>query len=299
MKPPVQFSETMTPETFAEAPNRLSRLRKVITSPNQLWRSVLVRLAAFPFRLGIVRPWPGVYLSYIPDRYSVNMDKYRARFSPGFFDASTRKWLAGNRANNGGDLGRFFFLNLVCDQILREGLKGSVAELGVYKGNSAYLLARLAAQIGSTAYLFDTFSGFDKRDLRGVDETVLGHRAKSAARRFADTSVEGVRRIVGSASAQFVQGYFPESTSQLATQDQRYVLAHIDCDLEAPFTAALQYFYPRLVDGGWLVMHDYSSLEWEGVARAVDSFFADKPEKPVPIPDKSGTVAVRKCSYVA
>ncbi len=41
-------------------------------------------------------------------------------------------------------------------------------------------------------------------------------------------------------------------------------------------------------------MHDYTSLYWEGVEKAVDEFFANKDELVIPIPDMSGTVVVRK-----
>ena len=41
-------------------------------------------------------------------------------------------------------------------------------------------------------------------------------------------------------------------------------------------------------------MHDYMTLHWEGVERAVDEFFADKPESIIPIPDMGGTVVARK-----
>jgi len=58
--------------------------------------------------------------------------------------------------------------------------------------------------------------------------------------------------------------------------------------------SALDYFYPRLVPGGFLVAHDYSSLHWNGAEKAVDEFFLDKPECPLPMPDNAGSVAIRK-----
>ena len=69
---------------------------------------------------------------------------------------------------------------------------------------------------------------------------------------------------------------------------------HIDCDLYAPMSSALEYFYPRLAPGGFLVVHDYSSLHWNGAEKAVDEFFADKPECVIPLPDGAGSVAIRK-----
>jgi hypothetical protein len=46
------------------------------------------------------------------------------------------------------------------------------------------------------------------------------------------------------------------------------------------------------------IMHDYLGLYWDGVEKAVDEFFVDKPEKVVPIPDKSGTVVIRRLCNV-
>jgi hypothetical protein len=46
--------------------------------------------------------------------------------------------------------------------------------------------------------------------------------------------------------------------------------------------------------GGILVLHDYSSGHWQGAKTATDNFFSDKPEKPILMPDKSGSAIIRK-----
>lgn len=43
-----------------------------------------------------------------------------------------------------------------------------------------------------------------------------------------------------------------------------------------------------------MIIHDYSSLHWPGVEKAVDEFFADKPEPVVSLPDVCGSVVIRK-----
>jgi hypothetical protein len=189
--------------------------------------------------------------------------------------------------NNGGDMPRYYFFLLVGEQIAKEGIRGDVAELGVYKGNTAVLLAQMARQFGATAYLFDTFGGFSASDLTGID----ADKAKNA--QFDDTSLEQVRSLVGQQCVKFVQGRFPDTLAQVP-DDARFSVVHIDCDLYAPFVAALNYFYPRLVRGAFLIMHDYSSRSWNGAEKAVDEFLADKPEKIIPLPDKSGTAIIRK-----
>jgi len=262
----------------------LRQIARAARSPKRLRREIATRLRTVPFRLGVTSLWPGTHLAYVPDRYSDNYDRYReagGAMEPG----DRRGFIAGSRTNNAGDMARFHFLSLVCDQIAKEGIAGDVAELGVYKGNTAFVLARLARRLGRTAYLLDTFAGFSSADATGVD--------KGARSQFSDTSLAAVRAKVGEVGVCYLAGHFPATASEIPAE-ARFCLVHIDCDLYAPFAAALRYFYPRLTPGGFLIMHDYSSLYWEGAEKAVDEFFADKPEKPVPIPDKSGTAVIRK-----
>lgn len=236
-----------------------------------------------PFRFGKTSLWPGTYIAHVPDRYSSNHEAYLRR--GGEFDRHVAEFVRGNGANNSGDMPRYFCLALICDQIAKEGLTGDVAELGVYRGSTAVLFAALARKLGSTAYLFDTYEGFDATDLVGIDA--------DKNRNFMDITLQSVRSFVGDRNVKYVKGHFPDSASDLPS-GLRFCLVHIDCDLYAPTKAALQYFYPRLIAGGFLVMHDYAGLYWNGVEKAVDEFLADKPERLIPIPDRSGTAVIRK-----
>lgn len=269
---------------IGEVVNVARRARRFAGNSDSVRQVALTYLSSIPFRLHLRRLWPGTYLSYGPDRYTINRDRYRAQGGTGR-PWDTSGFLHNNGIKNGGDLGRWYFLHLVCDQILEEGLSGDIAELGVYKGNTAVLLAALAGRLGTKAYLLDTYKGFAAIDLNGIDAK---HRLK-----FADTSVEAVRALVNEPAAEFVAGYFPASADQIP-EGASFVLVHLDCDLYAPMKAGLEYFYPRLVPGGFLIIHDYLSLYWPGAKKAVDEFLADKTERLVPVPDKSGTAVIRK-----
>ena len=197
-----------------------------------------------------------------------------------------RAWMRGHTTNTAGDLARFYMLYLNIEQVLLEGVPGDFAELGVYKGNSACLLAFMARRSGRHVYLFDTFSGFDTRNFVGEDRSrMAGH--------FSDTSLESVRALVGDESVSYVRGFFPDSLAAITPPD-RLAVVHLDCDLYEPMRAGLEQFYPRLSPGGVLFLHDYSSGEWPGAKRAVDEFLRDKPEPLILIPDKSGTAVLRK-----
>jgi hypothetical protein len=229
------------------------------------------------------------YVSYIPDKYSDNLALYKNNFYPFFDKADINNWIKGNEKNNSGDLSRFYFLNLVIDQLIEENIEGDIAELGVYKGNTAFLLAKYARSKNKTAYLFDTYEGFDEREVQHFDKTV--------AQAFNDTSLEYVQKFIGTENVIYVKGFFPESLREIKKiNETQFCLVHIDCDLAEPFKAALDFFYPKLVIGGTLVMHDHASLYWPEAKRVIDNFFKDKREKLLPIPDKSGTVIIRKSS---
>ena len=241
------------------------------------------------FRSNEERGKLNLYIEYVPDRYCDGYESYKQ--SPNFLAFSDiEKWTEGNSRINAGDLTRFFFINLCIDSLLEENLIGNVVELGVFKGNSAFLLSKFAKRISTKCYLFDTFEGFDARDLTGRDAQF----AQFEKPLFSDTSLEAVKEVVqGGPNTLFVKGYFPESLKKIDSVGE-LILVHVDCDLEKPIAAALDYFYPKIKKGGFLIMHDYSSLNWPGAKHAINEFFKDKPEFVVPIPDKSGTCVIRK-----
>jgi hypothetical protein len=197
-----------------------------------------------------------------------------------------RRWVRGNKLNNNGDAARFIALMLNLRQLREEGIEGDFAELGVWKGNSAATLAHFAEQSKRRLFLFDTFSGFDARNLVGIDN--------QKKLNFADTSIDYVRDTVGhEAITTYVKGFFPESvTSEI--ESRQFALAHIDCDLYGPMKAALEFFYPRMPKGGMLILHDYSSGVWEGAKLAIDEFCKESGEHLALWPDKSGTAMIRK-----
>jgi hypothetical protein len=232
----------------------------------------------------ITNAWPNGCFGSPPQRYTAKSDFYLKRGGQVRFNEDVQGFLAGTPGNQ-HDMARYYFFCLVLDQIVKEGLRGDVAELGVYKGNTAALIALIARRIGSTAYLLDTFEGFSKRDLKDIDINVRMS--------FGDTSLRDVRALVGEDHVKYIKGYFPSSASQMP-DDKPFCLVHIDCDLYSPIKSALEYFYPRMVPGGFIIIHDYSSLHWDGAEKAVDEFFADKAESIVPLPDSAGSVVIRK-----
>jgi asparagine synthase (glutamine-hydrolysing) len=50
-------------------------------------------------------------------------------------------------------------------------------------------------------------------------------------------------------------------------------IAHIDCDWYDPVLYCLKYAWPRLADGGFIILDDYN--DWPGCKKAADEFVAE------------------------
>ena len=219
-----------------------------------------------------------MYVAYRPD-WDIDFDAFPE------LRLLSRNWVSNNVENNAGDLPRLYSLLLNINQVMADGVPGDFAEIGVYRGNSAAVLAHYGRRHGRSLFLFDTYEGFEARDLTGIDA------GRSQA--FADTTLALVRQNVGDEAVVYVKGYFPATVTEDMAQ-RRYAVVHLDCDLYAPIKAGLEFFYDRLSPGGILIIHDYANPCWDGAKRAVDEFMPRIAENLVLMPDKSGTAIIRK-----
>ncbi|MGI9074357.1 MAG: TylF/MycF/NovP-related O-methyltransferase [Bryobacteraceae bacterium] len=182
-------------------------------------------------------------------------------------------------------------LVLLLRSIIERGVSGDIAELGVYKGYTAKLFHYYAPE--RVLHLFDTFGGFDDVDLK--EEVRVTGKVDSPSH-FADTSLTAVMDYLSpqNENVKIYQGLFPKSVPTELCH-RRYCLVHLDADLYLPIIEGLRYFYSRVTPGGFIVVHDFNA--WPGARVAVNEFFSDKPEIPLPMPDKSGSAVMVKSSY--
>ena len=182
---------------------------------------------------------------------------------------------------------RFYNVWFQVERLKRLKVPGAFAELGVYKGETATMLH---AMDGSRRlHLFDTFGGFDAKDLdleKNKDE-------RYTTSNFSDTSLEAVQALFANASnaVSFYPGYFPDTTKTLT--EKTFALVHIDADLYLPTIQALKFFYPKVAAGGVLIIHDYNHT-WEGIKQAIDEFGVTIPESVVEVLDWQGSVMIVK-----
>jgi O-methyltransferase len=182
-----------------------------------------------------------------------------------------------------GDYVRYATIGLAIQRILSDNINGCLAEAGVYKGHISRFIHQLAPE--RIYYLFDTFEGFPKQDLDS---------SMSEDNRFRDTSVtEVLKNIADTRNIIIKKGYVPDTYHGL--EREQFALVLLDLDLYNPTLRSLDFFYPRLARGGYLMVHDYNSLESNWACnRAVNEFMCDKPEKIIEIADIWGSIILRK-----
>jgi O-methyltransferase len=202
--------------------------------------------------------------------------------------------------NDYGDFGRYRVLAAPYTLVSRDRLyvlyalalnaiqlRGDFWECGVYKGGTAKMLAELLAahaRPGLKLHLFDTFSGMPE-----TDEKLDIHREGD----FSDTNLETVRRVVGNPErVEFHPGWIPDTFRDMS--DAQVALAHVDVDIYRSILDCCEFIYPRLKTGGVLVFDDYGFPCCPGARKAVDEFFADKPETPIVL--QTGQAIAIRCA---
>ncbi|MCD7808271.1 MAG: TylF/MycF family methyltransferase [Erysipelotrichaceae bacterium] len=157
-------------------------------------------------------------------------------------------------------------LYYIAQRINEQKIDGETAELGVYKGDIAHQINALFPN--KKLYLFDTFTGFDKRD---IDIEKKNQYSRGQIGDFQDTSITNImKRMPYPENVIIKQGYFPDTTNGL--DDLTFSFVSLDADLYQPILAGLNYFYPRLNSGGMILLHDYNNLQFTGAHQAVIDF---------------------------
>jgi O-methyltransferase len=199
-----------------------------------------------------------------------------------------------------GDYVRHRALELVREQI--GDLSGNVAEAGVYLGESAITINRLFPD--RSLFLYDTFEAFDG----GPFLQEVGGGGVSQQRYAEVCEMHGINAsfdVVGAIKSKmpypercvFRKGYFPETAAP--DKEEKFAFVSMDLDSYDSSYAGLTFFYPRLVEGGYIFLAVYNfareeSVDWRCKKAEQDAEKVLGPLKKFPLPDWRGTLVITK-----
>lgn len=181
---------------------------------------------------------------------------------------------------------RLYAMYKAVEYLVKAAIPGDIVESGVWRGGNMMLAALVLRNLGDTRrrlWLYDTFEGLPKPDpKKDVDmwgnpqfDEWVKYRRTDEASTMADASLEEVRRNLEST------GYPVDKVELVKGMVQRTIPAHapaeiallrLDTDWYDSTVCELRHLYPRVVDGGVLIIDDYGHLL--GQRQAVDEYFA-------------------------
>jgi hypothetical protein len=140
-----------------------------------------------------------------------------------------------------------------------------IAEVGVYKGGSAYLINSITKGL---VFCIDTFEGMPETD-KSIDWHNKGD--------FADTSYEDVSQFLSKfENCKVIKSNFNDAKHLL--DGHTFGMVHLDVDIYSSTMDCLNYFYDKMVVGGVILLDDFKFETTHGCPKAVWEFLADKPE---------------------
>ena len=142
-------------------------------------------------------------------------------------------------------------------------LTGDVVEVGVFDGGTARIIREELPE--DQIFLCDTFAGFPELHESDIPHFKLGECA---------TTEESVTKLFkDDTKVKIIKGKFPDTAKEITSRSFKFV--HLDTDIYPPTKAGLEYFFPKMVEGGIILVHDYPVHP--GVKLAVDNWLLENP----------------------
>ena len=174
-------------------------------------------------------------------------------------------------------------LAICCKHVSQGNIHGDFVEAGVWRGGSSIVAKNLLGK-NRNFYLFDTYSGMTEPSskdtrvgsatsdfvLKKWEESISDNRSswdyaslEEVKKNFRKFNVldSSIRFVVGDVRKTLLENELPE----------KIAILRLDTDFYDSTLIELQVLWPRLVQGGILILDDYG--HWDGAKTAVDEYF--------------------------
>jgi O-methyltransferase len=184
--------------------------------------------------------------------------------------------------------------------VVRNQIPGAIVECGVWRGGSSMAMAMALQSLGVKdrhLYLYDTFTGMSEPtevDIRRDGESsLLKYEITDDWCRCGSEEVAANIAATGypSEMVTLVKGKVEDTLPDAAPSE--IALLRLDTDWYESTRHELIHLYPRLSEGGVLILDDYGS--WQGARKAVDEYFSGLATSPLLCRiDHTGRTAIRR-----
>lgn len=170
------------------------------------------------------------------------------------------------------------------DYLHKNKIEGAIVECGVWKGGS--VMAAMKASKNNNeereVYLYDTFEGmseptaFDK-SMKGIaaSEILANDEFQKCISKLEEVENNVFSITYPKEKIHFVKGKVEDTIPGIIPE--KIALLRLDTDWYESTRHELEHLFPKLVNGGILIIDDYG--HWNGCKKAVDEYF-DKCDNP-------------------
>jgi len=168
---------------------------------------------------------------------------------------------------------RRMFLKTLAEMLNGYEQDADVAEAGVFEGEFAQWINTCFPN--RTLHLFDTFEGFDARDVAVENEQDF---SSAVTGEYSNTSIELVMsKLPYPERCKIYKGYFPDTAMEI---QNKFCFVNLDLDLYLPTYKGLHFFEDKMTENGVILVHDcfsqiYNADIYKGPRAAVDQFVAE------------------------
>ena len=173
------------------------------------------------------------------------------------------------------------------EYVSKHGIEGDIVECGVWRGGSMVAAAKTLLHFNDSdrkLWLYDTFEGMSEPGKEDVDfmGQMANHLLSQQQREdqksiWCYSPIDQVRLAMSETGypldrVNFIQGKVEETLP--CTTPDRISLLRLDTDWYESTRCELEHLFPKVADGGILIIDDYG--HWEGCRRAVDEYFRQR-----------------------
>ena len=138
---------------------------------------------------------------------------------------------------------------------------------------------------GKDFYLFDTFCGIPESQMRPAEKA---DRVEENANIYEECFEVARRNFADFPRAHLIRGMVPDTLSTVPIDRVAYL--SIDMNIVEPETAAMEYFWDKLVPGAAVILDDYGWANYPLQQEAHDRFAADKGVSVLHLPTGQGLI---------
>ena len=186
------------------------------------------------------------------------------------------------------DLHAMYVLSQAILKAKTNKLDGDFVECGIWRGGNVLLLKLLNDyyKLNKSIFAFDTFDGMTAPSKFDIDfqnisaEEQLNKNDKSEDKKNIhcyselETVKKNISKYTNLNNIKFVKGPVEKTLLDKENLPEKISILRLDTDFYESTKIELDVLYPKLVQGGVLIIDDYG--HWKGAQKAVDEFFDKK-----------------------